>query len=460
MKVSENKVDNVNSIIKVEIEKNDYQEKVDKSIQQLRHKANIPGFRPGKVPTGLLKKMYGKSVLVEEINSVVSNSLVDFIQKNNLNILGEPLPNETEQKEIDFDTQENFEFLFDIALAPEINLTLSKKGIKIPYYAIKVDDELLQKQIKSYTSRFGEHASIEEKSEEKDMIKGILTELDESGNTIEGGIFVENAVLMPSYITNDEEKAKFIGIQKGDKITINPQRAYNENEAEIASFLQIQKEEVKNITSDFNFEVTEITRYKEAEINQDFFDKAFGKDVVKSEEEFTIKVKEDLEKQLVADSDYKFMIDMRKCLIEHVGDLTFPDDFLKRWLLTSDKEKTTESIEQDYPAIINDLTWHLIKEKLVKDNDIKVEEPDLLETAKKVTRMQFANYGINNLPEDMLENYAKDMLKKKETVQNLANTTIDEKLTQYVKENVSLKTKELTLEEFNKLFAEENNPAE
>ncbi|MCD7972731.1 MAG: trigger factor [Candidatus Azobacteroides sp.] len=462
MKVSEQKIDNVNSIIKVEVEKNDYQEKVNTSLQQLRKKANIPGFRPGKVPVGLIKKMYGKSVLAEEVNKLISDNLFDYIRSNNLNVLGEPLPNETEQKEIDFETQEDFEFLFDIALAPEVDIKLSKKGDKIPYYTIKVDDEMLDKQVKSYTSRFGQHVSIEEQevSTKDDLIKGNLTELDEEGNPKEGGVTAEDAVLIPEYVKDEEEKAKFIGIKKGDKITINPHKAHEGHTAELASFLKIDKDMASEVTSDFIFEVTDITRFKEAELSQEIFDQIFGKDVVKSEEEFMAKVKEDLERQLQADSDYKFMLDMHKHLVEKAGILTFPDAFLKRWLLETGKEKTKEDIEKDYPGIIKDLTWQLIKEKLVKDNDLKVEEADLLDMAKKITRMQFANYGINNLPEDMLENYAKEMLSKKESVQNIANNAIEEKLTQFVKEQVSLKNKDVSYDEFNKLFAAEESTAE
>jgi trigger factor len=460
MKVSEQKIDDVNSIIKVEIEKNDYQSNVDKSLQNFRQKANIPGFRPGKVPTGLIKKMYGKSVLAEEINKVVSENLFNYIRDNKLNVLGEPLPNETEQKEIDFDNQEDFEFLFDVGFAPDFNVSLSKKDDKIEYYKIKVDDDLLDKQIKSYTGRYGTHESIDDKVADNDMVKGILTELDENGAAKEGGIVVESAVLMPMYMKNDDEKAKFIGAKKGDKIVMNPHKAYDGHEAELASFLQIPKEEVKDAVSDFSFEITDITRYKEAELNQALFDKAFGEGVVKSEEEFKAKVKEDLERQFVDDSDYKFMLDAHKHIMKKAGDLNFPDAFIKRWLLVANEKNTPENVEKEYPETSKGLTWHLIKEKLVKEYEVKVEEPDLIDMAQKITRMQFANYGITNIPEDLLENYAKEMLGKKDKIQDLANRVIEEKLTQVIKDAVSLKEKEITLDKFNKLFEEENAPVE
>ena len=453
MKVSEQRIDNVNAIIKVAVEKNDYQEKVEKSLKQLRLKANMPGFRPGKVPMGLIKKMYEKSVLAEELDKLIRENLYDYLKENNLSVLGEPLPNEEEQTNIDFDTQEEFEFSFDVGLSPDINIDLTKKD-KLPYYTIKIDDKMLDGQVKSYTARLGKQESVEEGvlSEENDLIKGKMSELDENGNVKEGGITAEDAVLIPKYVKDEEERAKFIEIKKGDIITINPHKAHEGNEAELASFLRMSKEEVADVLSDFTYQVTDITRYQEPEMTQEIFDQVFGVDVVKSEEEFVAKVKEDLEKQLLADSDYRFMLDMRKFITEKVGDLTYPDAFLKRWLLAADEKNTPENIEKEYPQIIKDLTWQLTKEKLVKDLDIKVESDDLLESAKKVTRMQFMNYGINNLPDDLLENYAKEMLNKKESVKNLVDTAIDEKLTQAVKNNVSLKSKELSIDKFNKLF--------
>ncbi|MCL1942753.1 MAG: trigger factor [Candidatus Azobacteroides sp.] len=454
MKVSEQKIDEVNSIIRVQVEKDDYQTQVDKSLQNFRQKANIPGFRPGKVPAGLIKKMYGKSVLVEEINKVVSDNLFGYIRENKLGILGEPLPDEIEQQEIDFDTQEDFEFVFDIGLAPEISVALSKKDDEIEYYTIKVDNELLDKQIKSYAGRYGSHQSVDDQVSEADLVKGVLTELDADGKIQEGGIVVEDAVLMPAYMKDEEEKNKFIGAEKGNTIIMNPHKAYNGHEAELSSFLHIPKENVKDATSDFSFEITDITRYKEAEVNQELFDKAFGEGVVKSEDEFRAKVKEDLEHQFVDDSDYKFMLDIHRYIVGKIGPLNFPDAFIKRWVLASNEKNTPENIEKDYPRTIEGLTWQLIKEKLAGDYEIKVEESDLTRMAKKVTGAQFANYGITNVPVDMLENYAKEMLGKKDKVQDLANRVIEEKLTQEIKKNVTLNEKEVTLNQFNQLFAE------
>ena len=371
MKVSEQRIDNVNAIIKVAIEKNDYQENVEKSLKQLRLKANMPGFRPGKVPMGLIKKMYEKSVLVEELDKLVRSNLYDYLKENELSVLGEPLPNEEEQEKMDFDTQEDFEFSFDVGLAPEIDINLTKKD-KIPYYTIKIDDNMLDGQVKSYTSRFGKQEPVEEGvlSEENDLLKGSMVELDENGSVKEEGITVEDAVLIPKYVKDEGERAKFIGIKKGDIITINPHKAHEGNEAELASFLRMNKDEVAEVLSDFTYQVMDITRYKEAEMTQEVFDQVFGKDVVKSEEEFVAKVKEDLEKQLLADSDYRFMLDMRKTLVEKVGDLSYPDAFLKRWLVVADDKNTPEKIEKEYPQIIKDLTWQLTKEKLVKELDI------------------------------------------------------------------------------------------
>ena len=456
MKISEQKIDAVNSMIKLLVEKNDYQEQVDKSVQKIRQKANIPGFRPGKIPAGLIRKMYGKSILAEEINKIVSDNLFKFIRENNLNIIGEPLPNETEQKEIDFDTQEDFEFVFDIGLAPEITIDLSKKDDKINYYKIKIDDDLIQKQIESYTQRYGTQLSVDDEVVENDVVKGILTELDAEGNVKAEGITVEDAVLMPMYLLNNDEKNKFIGAKKGDKITINPHKAYEGQEGEISSFLRIEKEEAKNATSDFTFEITEITRYKEAELNQDLFDKVFGEGSVTSEEEFKAKVKEYLEFQFCGDSDYKFMLDARKYIIEKASPIALPDAFLKRWLLAANEKNTPESIEKEYPEIVKAFIWQLIREKLAKEYGIKVEESDLIKMAGSMIRMQFANYGYPDLPDEMIEKYSKEMLDKEDKVRDMTDRIVEEKLTQSIKSAVTLKEKKITSAEFNKLFSEEN----
>ena len=451
MNVSLKNNDAVSGIVKLEIVKADYAEQVEKSLRNLRKNANVPGFRKGMVPMGMIKKMYGKHVLVEEVNKLVSENLFKYIRENNVRILGEPMPNETEQKELNFDTQEDFEFCFDVALAPEINIELSKND-KISFYEVTIDDEMLDNQVNAYRANLGTYEKVDN-VEEKDLVKGTVAEL-ENGQPKEGGIVVEGAVLMPSYVKNEEEKAKFIGANVNAVVVFNPNKAYEGSEAEIASFLKIEKEKVAETTADFSFEIKEVTRHKDAELNQELFDKVFGEDQVKSEEEFKNKIREALAEQFTPQSDFKFLTDTRDMLVERAGELNFADDLIKRWLLAANENNTKEKIEEDYPQILQDLKYQLIKDSLVKKNNITVEDADIEQFAKRVAKAQFAQYGMLSVPEDVLANYAKDMLKNKQTLQNIIDRAVEEKLAAWLKEQVELEVKQVSADEFNKLFEE------
>ncbi|WP_221657860.1 trigger factor [Bacteroides salyersiae] len=450
MNVSFQNIDKVSGLLTVKLEKADYQEKVDKSLKTFRQKAQIPGFRKGMVPMSLVKKMYGKSVIAEEVNKLLSEKVYDYIKNNNVNMLGEPLPNEEKQQVIDFDTMEEFEFVFDIALAPEFKAEVSNTD-KVDYYTIEVTDEMVDNQVKAYTQRNGKYDQVSA-YEDNDMLKGLIAELDENGNTKEGGIQVEGAVLMPSYMKNDEQKAIFANAKVNDVLVFNPNAAYDGHDAEIASLLKIEKEAAAEMKSNFSFQVEEITRFVPGDLNQELFDQVFGKDAVKTEEEFRAKVKEGIAAQFIADSDYKFLIDARKMLMEKVGKLEFPDALLKRIMLLNNKEKGEEFVAENYEKSVEELTWHLIKEQLVKDNEIKVEQEDVINMAKDATKAQFAQYGMMTVPEDILENYAQEMLKKKENVDGLVGRVVEAKLATALKAKVTLNNKTVSMEEFNKMF--------
>lgn len=450
MNVSLQNIDKVSGLLTVKIEKADYQEKVDKALKNIRQKAQMPGFRKGMVPATLVKKMYGKSVLGEEVNKLLGETVYNYIRDNKVNILGEPLPNEEKQPEVDFDTMEEFEFLFDIALAPEIDATVSTAD-KVDYYTIEVTDEMVEKQVKAYTQRNGKYDKADV-YEDKDMLKGLLAELDAEGNTKEGGIQVEGAVMMPSYMKNDEQKAIFAGAKVNDVLVFNPHKAWDGNAAELASLLKIDKEAAAEMKADFSFQVEEITRFVPGDLNQEIFDQVFGKDVVKSEEEFRAKVKDAIAAQFVADSDYKFLIDLRKVLMEKVGKLELSERLLKRIMLLHNANKGEAFVDENYDKSIEELTWHLIKEKLVEANDIKVEEEDIANMAKEATRAQFAQYGMLSVPDELLENYSKEMLKKQESVDGLVNRVIESKLSAALKQQVTLEHKNISAEDFNKLF--------
>lgn len=446
MQVDKQVIDQVNATLKIQLVKADYQEKVEKTLKDYRKKANIPGFRPGMVPAGLINKMYGKSILAEVVQNMVGESLYNYIKENNLNILGEPLPS-LEQPSINFESQEDFEFDFDIALSPEISFTLNKKD-SVPYYKIEVTDKMIEDQMKSIAGRNGSYEKAE-KSEEKDVVKGTLKEIVAEGE----GILVEDAVMMPSYFKNDDQKSKMIGLEVGNSVTLNPSIAYDNAVSELASLLKVSKEVAENVKSDFEFTVTEITRFKESEIDQKLFDQMYGEGVVNSIDEFKVKIRESLEGQFAPESDYRFMVDAKNVLLKKLKDVEFPVEFLKRWILTTKENQNPESVENDMPKMIEDLKWHLMKEQIVKDNNLQINEDALLETAKKVTRAQFAQYGMMSVPEDLLSGYAADLLKKEESRNNIVDQAMSEVVAGYLKETIKLNEKQIDIEEFNKLYA-------
>ena len=449
MNVTLNKTDEVNAVITVEVVKADYVNEVENSLKDLRKNAVIPGFRKGMVPPAFLRQKYGLSILVEEINKLVSRSLTDYIKENSPDILGEPLPAE-DQAQIDFDKQEDFVFTFDVGLSPKIDVKLTKDDV-MPFYHIQVNEEMINRQIESYKTRYGSNEPVET-FEDKDMLRGCLVELNENKEPKENGITNESAVFMPAYMKNEEEKAKFLNAKPQSRVIFNPHSAYDGVEAELASLFNIKKEELKNHTGDFSFEITEITRYKEAELNQELFDKVFGEGTVDSEDTFRKKIKGDLALQLAPEGDYKFVLDARKLLQEKATDMQLPDAFLKRWLLTSDSKRTAESIEEEYPKIVEDLKFHLIREHLIEANDITIEDGELLKYAKQATRAQFAQYGMYEIPDDLLDKYAEDMLKKKETYRTLGDKIFEDKLIKILKGQVTLKTKKISFDNFQKLF--------
>jgi trigger factor len=452
MSVSLTNVDSVNAILQINVTKEDYKEKLDNALKAFRKKANIPGFRPGTVPMGMVKKMYGKSLLAEEVNKLISENLYNYIQENKLNVLGEPLPNEEKQQPVDFSVEGDYDFYFDVALAPEIKLSLTKKD-KIAYYAIEVDEELVDKQIASYKANYGKYEKVEEGAKETDLIRGAISEL-EDGKVKEGGIFVEGGVLMPSYMKDETEQAKFAGSKAGDTIVFNPGKAYDGNETEIASMLHIDKDAVEAIAPEFQFAITEITRYKEAELDKELFDKVFGEGTVATEADFRAKVKETISEQFAPDSDYKFLLDAKELLEKKTGDLQFPDAFLKRWLIASGEERTAESVEKDYPKIVGDLKFHLIKEQIAKDNDLKIDHDDMKTIAMQAARAQFAQYGMMNLPDEMVENYANNMLKDKDNARNLLDRAMENKIIDILKTKLGIEEKTVSLDEFRKFFEE------
>ena len=452
MNISFENPDKVNGLLTITVEEADFKDSVEKTLKDYRKKANIPGFRPGQAPMGMIKRQFGASVRYDAVNKFVGEQLYKYIQDNKIQMLGEPLPSEKQQEPADIEKPAPYTFVFDIAVAPEFTITLDGRN-KIDHYTIKADDKLINEQVEMFQSRAGEYEKAEEyDAEQNDLLKGDLRELDAEGNTKEDGITVESAVLMPSYIKVDEQKNLFKGAKLGDIITFNPRKAYPEGEAEISSLLKIDREVAKNLESNFSFQITEIQRFKKAELNQELFDQVFGEGEVKSEEEFRNKIAESLKPQLETNADYKFMLDVRAYCEEKVGELTWPDALLKRIMLLNNKDKGEDFVEKNYAESIKQLEWHLIKEQLVKAAEVKVEDADIREAAKEMARMQFAQYGMTSIPEEYIENYANELLKKREAVDNFVERAIDVKLAAALKNTVTLNEKEITLDEFNEMM--------
>ncbi len=430
----------------VNVAEADYAAQVEKTLKNFRQKANIPGFRPGMVPMGLIKKQYGTAVKAEEVNKLLQQKIFEYIRENKVDMLGEPLPIEEQQAALDFVNGKDFTFEFEIALAPKFEASLGKDD-KLTYYKIQPTDEMIENQVKSYAQRCGEYKQVDS-YESGDMIKGNLAE------AVEGGVTVNGAVLMPNYMKNDEQKALFNGVKVGDIVTFNPSVAYDGNEAEIASLLKIDKKEVAAKNGDFTLTISEITRFVASEINQNVFDAAFGKDVVKSEEEFRAKISEQFEERFGIESDYKLLMDVRSYLMEKIGKMEFPEALLRR-IMELNKEDKAESVsEEDFQKSLKELSWHLVKEQLVRKFEIKIDDSDVLGAAKEATRDQFAQYGMSNIPDDLLENYAKEMLKQDRTREALVNRAVDVKLIGTIKGAVTLEDEKISVEDFNKKVAE------
>ena len=452
MKISFENPDKINGLLTIVVEEDDYKNEVEKTLKEYRKKANVPGFRPGQAPMGMIKRQFGPSVKMEAINKFVGQEMYKYVQDNKIQMLGEPLPSE-KQTPVDLEKDAPYTFMFDIAVAPEMKVSLTGRD-KVDYYNITVDDKILDQQVEMYASRAGSYETAET-YEENDMLKGDLRELDENGNTKEGGITVEGAIMMPSYIKVDDQKKLFEGAKVGDIITFNPKKAYPENDTEVAQLLKIERDAVKDLESEFSYQITEIQRFKKHEVNEELFKQVFGEDTdVKDEAAFRAKIKEGLQAQLVNDSDYKFILDVREHCEKKVGDLVYPDALLKRIMLANNKDKGEEFVEKNYAESIKELTWHLIKEQLIKAQDIKVNDEDIKETAKEAARAQFAQYGMTNIPEEYIENYANEIIKKGDSVDALVDRSIDRKLASTLKTVVKLNEKEISVEDFNKIMQE------
>jgi trigger factor len=451
MKVSFDAPDKINGLLTITIEEEDYKNDVEKELKNYRKRANVPGFRPGMVPMGLIRRQYGNAVKMDVVNKKLSDEVNKYISDNKINMLGMPLGSE-KQEPVDLEKPAPYTFMFDIAVAPEFDIELSDKD-KVDYYDITVDDKLVDQQVDNFASRFGKYNDNAESFSGNDILVGDLRELDAEGNAKEDGLTVEGAQVMPEYLKDEDEKKRFEGAKVGDIITFNPNKAYA-GSAEVAAILKIDKDDIKDHEGDFSYQITSIRHFEKHAIDQELFDQVFGKDTVKDEKAFREKVSEGLKEQFTFDQDFRFLQDLRKYCEEKVGQLTFPDALLKRILKENNKDKDDEFINKNYEPSIKNLTWDLIRNKIAEKAGLKVDDNDVKNVAKEVARAQFAQYGMLNLGEEYVDNYANELLKQQDTVQQFAERALEEKITAAEKAVVTLNHKEISFDDFNKLGQE------
>jgi len=449
MDIKRENVDEVNVILKITIEQSDYQEPVVKALDEYRKEAVIPGFRKGKVPAGLIRKRVGKAILVEEVNKILSDSLIKYIVEEKIPMLGEPLPNETIQKPIDFDKDESFEFVYDIGLAPEIKVTLDKRS-KYDYYIIKVDKEMVDKQLEAVASQYGTNVPVEEVTDQAN-VWGDFIQISADGSETEDGIHREGALLAVDLIKEDKIKKEFTGKKKGDILVFDPVKAF-QNRHEVSHMLNISHEEANNLESEFKFTIYEITVFQPAEINEALMKKVYGEETeVKTMKEFREKIKEELAVSLKQSSDYKFEFDTQAALLEK-NPFELPEAFLKRWLVLKNKNLTKEQIDQDFDHFIRDLCWQIISDTIIKKYDLKVSDEEAQEFARQVALSQFQQYGMAQVPDEQLDSFAKMMLDKEDERERLYRKLYNVKIMDTVKEKTSIQKKEVSHKKFSEMM--------
>ena len=448
MNITRENIDDLNAVLKVKIGKPDYEDKVETVLKDYRKKATIKGFRPGMVPIGLIKKMYGRAVQIDEINKVVTDNIQKYLADEKLEILGDPLPKADEKEIIDFDTREDFTFSFEVGLTPPVELKLSKKN-KVNQFEIIIDEKMRNDYLDNYTRRYGE-LNKAELTEEKDIIKGKIEAIDINGNAVPEGPAVGDTSLGIDIIKNKKIKKEFIGKNIGDSIDFDLKKAYPNN-TEIAGILHKKKEEVEDLEGNFRFTINEISRFHPAKLGKELFDKIFGEGVVSTEAEFMKKIEEEIAVNLKRESDFKLMMDIKSLAMEKT-DFQLPEEFLKRWLLRVNEKATVEQIDKEFDSFRKDLKWQLIRNKVAHDNEVKISEEELQKESENITRHQFQQYGLFYATDEQIAKYAMETLKREEDAKRIADKILEEKVIVLMKELVKLENKNITVEEFNKLF--------
>lgn len=453
MNVTLDKTSDIEGKFIVNVEEADYEKKVKDELKKIGREAHIPGFRQGHVPAGQIKARFGKQAKSQVLNDTVYEAVINYIRDNKLNVLGEPMP--VEVKEVNLDDKD-YTFEYEIGLAPVLDIKLDK-DVKLPYYTIAVSDEMLAEQDKNLCQRLGSQVPGEE-VDERAIVKGVLMQLNEDGTVNEnpGAIQVVNGIVAPFYFKDKDEAAKFAGKKVDDKVVFNPWKSCEGNAAELASMLNLDKNIAADVKGDFQMTISEIIVHKPAEHNQEFFDNVFGKDKVKDEDEYKKALTEMIARDLAGNSEQLFQADAEKYLIDKYGDMQLPVAFLKKWLVARNEELTAENIDKEFEAMLPSLKWQLIRERVSADLNVELKEEDLLDYAKGVAYHQFAQYGITNMDDETIEQSAKRLLNDRETRSRLVERLSDLKLMNAVKGAVTLEDKTVSLDEFRELVKAHN----
>ena len=449
MNVDFKKLDNVSGELIVKLEEKDYSDKVKKQLKQIGNNRPEPGFRAGHVPMSLLEKKYGGAVKYDIVNREIGDAVYKYINDNKLRVLGQPI---ADKENVFNDEDKDFTFKFKVGIAPEINDHVGK-DMKVPYYTIKISDEMVTSEVENLRKRFGVQGPGEE-TEPDAVIKGVISELNEDGSVKEDGIVVDNGILAPIHFTSEEQKKLFEGKHPGDIVTFNPSASCNSNVTEMSSMLNIDKNDVENHKGDFNFEIKEIIVLKPAELNQEFFDNAVGKDKAHNEEELKTAIADMLKDQLKGESDYRFTIDAQETIMKAVGNLQLPDAILKNFLVANSQNKSLneENIDTEYEKLKPQLIWDLVKEEMIERLKVQVNEDDIKNEARVAVYRQLSQYGPQSLTEGVLDHYATTVLKDEKNRETFMRNDQQTKLFKEIKENVTLDNKEVTMEEYRKLY--------
>ena len=448
MNVEFKKIDNVNGELTVTLEEKDYADKVKKQLKEIGKNRPEPGFRAGHVPMGLLEKKYGTAVKYDVVNREIVDAVYDYIRDNKLRVLGQPIPDKNNELK---EGETEFTFKFKVGLAPEMDINIGK-DMKVPYYTIDVTDDMVNQEITALRKRFGVQGPGEE-TEPDAVIKGVISELNPDGSVKEDGIVVDNGILAPIHFTSEEQKKLFEGKHPGDIVTFNPAASCNTNVTEMSSMLNIDKNDVENHKGDFNFEIKEIIVLKPAELDQEFFDNAVGKDKAHNEEELKAAVKDLLKDQLKAESDFRFTFDARNVIQKQIGDVQLPEEVLKNFLMSQNKQLNAENIDQEFANIRSQLVWDLAKDEIIAKFNIEVSEDDIMNEARVAVYRQLSQYGPASLAEGIIEHYAKEVMKDPKNRDSFERNALNKKIFDTIKENVTLDNKELSLDDFKKLYA-------